>query len=78
VTELQKQIADTRRWLDAIDAKADRGEAPEVSDARLLKSNAEWLEKLVIRANIDAIGAVRERTPEEDRAAQVVLDRRSA
>jgi len=78
MTELQKQIADTRRWLDALDAKANRGEVPEVSDARVLRSNAEWLEKMVVRANIDAISARGERTPAEDKAAQCVVERGSA
>lgn len=74
MTDLQQQIADTRRHLDAIDAAADRGEVPMLADARLLASYAQHVLFMVAAANVDKLRATPERTAAEDRAAQVFLE----
>jgi hypothetical protein len=70
MTDLQQRIAETRRWLDAIDAAADRGELPAMADAKLLANYAASLEQMVWHAHIDSLRATPERTAAEDKQAQ--------
>lgn len=70
MSELKLQIADTRRWLDAIDSAADRGILPELADARLLAKYAAHLESMVWAAHLDALRKRPERSPAEDKASQ--------
>ena len=46
------------------------GEPMHLSDARLLRSKAQWLEALVERAHVDTLRTQQPRTPEQDKAAQ--------
>lgn len=70
MSELKQQIADVRRWLDAIESKADRGALPEMCDARLLAKYAAHLESMIWAEHLAALRKCPERTQAEDRAAQ--------
>jgi len=74
MTELQKQLADLARFVSAAQAKLEQGELPEMCDARLIHGSASYAEQMIWRAHLNLIRSVPERTPEEDKAAQRVIE----
>jgi hypothetical protein len=72
--ELSASLRDLRVWLVEIETAIAASKTPEVSDARLLKSYAADVERLVIKATVDKLSAQAERTPEQDRASQIFVE----
>ena len=74
MTELQLQLADAARHLDTLRGAVESGDAVSLADIVLFQRNAEWLACMLKREFVARLAAVPERTAEEDKASQRVVE----
>ncbi len=75
---MRKHLAEIQAIATYMTAALDRGDLPMLLDANIIEYRATALAVEVRKAFIDGIVAAGERTPEQDRAAQVYVETRRA